>query len=86
MQRDLSVKTIHSRATADTMEGSLIAPPFKFGVQKQYRLNQMDSRQRERRKAETTLKEGAEAASPSKTTTKAPNAAEEVKKWLPHPV
>ena len=68
------------------MEGSLIAPPFKFGVQKQYRLNQMDSRQRERRKAETTLKEGAEAASPSKTTTKAPNAAEEVKKWLPHPV
>ena len=80
MQRDLSVKTIHSRATADTMEGSLIAPPFKFGVQKQYRLNQMDSRQRERRKAETTLKEGAEAASPSKTTTKAPNAAEEVKK------
>ena len=44
----------------------------------------MDSRQRERRKAETTLKEGAEAASPSKATTKAPNAAEEVKKWLPH--
>ena len=41
------------------MEGSLIAPPFKFGMQKQYReLKEMDSRQRERKKAETTLKEG----------------------------
>ena len=46
----------------------------------------MDSRQRERRKAETTLKEGNEAASPTKATTKAANAAEEVKKWLPHPL
>lgn len=41
------------------MEGSLIAPPFKFGMQKQYReLKEMDSRQRERKKAETMLKEG----------------------------
>lgn len=41
------------------MEGSLIAPPFKFGMQKQYReLREMDSRQKERAKAETTLKEG----------------------------
>ena len=32
LQRDLSVKTMHSNATADTMEGSLIAPPFKFGT------------------------------------------------------
>ena len=46
------------------MEGSLIAPPFKFGMQKQYReLKEMDSRQGERKKAETTLKEG----SPEKT-------------------
>ena len=34
LQRDLSVATIISKATADTMEGSLIAPPFKFGTQK----------------------------------------------------
>ena len=34
LQRDLSVATIMSRATAETMEGSLIAPPFKFGTQK----------------------------------------------------
>ena len=40
------------------MEGSLIAPPFKFGMQKNYRLNDMDSRRGERKKAETTLKEG----------------------------
>ena len=39
------------------MEGSLIAPPFKFGMQKSYRvLQEMDSRQAERKKAETTLK------------------------------
>lgn len=39
LQRDLSVKTIQSKATADTlaMEGSLMAGPFKFGMQKQYR-------------------------------------------------
>ena len=80
LQRDLSVKTIHSRATADTMEGSLIAPPFKFGVQKQYRLNQMDSRQRERQKAETTLKEGAAAANAPKEEKQATNAAEAAKK------
>ena len=34
LQRDLSVATMHSRATADTMEGSLMAGPFKFGTQK----------------------------------------------------
>ena len=34
LQRDLSVATIMSKATAETMEGSLIAPPFKFGTQK----------------------------------------------------
>ena len=32
LQRDLSVKTMFSNATADTMEGSLMAPPFKFGT------------------------------------------------------
>lgn len=34
LQRDLSVKTIQSKATADTMtmEGSLMGGPFKFGV------------------------------------------------------
>jgi len=61
LQRDLSVKTIQSKATADTMtmEGSLMAGPFKFGVQRQYRhLNEMDSRSGERKKAETTLKNG----------------------------
>ena len=34
LQRDLSVQTLQSKATAATMEGSLIAPPFKFGMQK----------------------------------------------------
>lgn len=59
LQRDLSVQTLQSKATAATLEGSLIAPPFKFGMQRQYReLQDMDSRQRERKKAETTLKEG----------------------------
>ena len=58
LQRDVSVRTIQSRATADTLEGSLMAPPFKFGMQKQYRLQEMDSRKGERKKAETTLKEG----------------------------
>ena len=54
LQRDLSVQTLQSKATAATMEGSLIAPPFKFGMQKQYReLREMDSQQRERKKAET---------------------------------
>ena len=47
LQRDLSVQTIQSKATAATMEGSLIAPPFKFGTQRQYReLREMDSAQR----------------------------------------
>lgn len=34
LQRDFSVRTIQSKATADTlaMEGSLMAGPFKFGV------------------------------------------------------
>ena len=59
LQRDLSVRTINSRATADTLEGSLIAPNFKFGIQKNYRqLQDMDSRKGERKKAETTLKLG----------------------------
>ena len=36
-----------------------MAGPFKFGMQKQYRqLNDMDSRNGERKKAETTLKHG----------------------------
>ena len=46
----------------------------------------MDSRQRERQKAETTLKEGAAAANAPKETTQAPNAAEAAKKWLPHTI
>ena len=47
LQRDLSVQTIQSKATAATMEGSLIAPPFKFGTQRQYReLREMDSAQK----------------------------------------
>jgi len=61
LQRDISVRSIQSKLTADTltMEGSLMAGPFKFGVQKSYRpLNEMDSRQTERKKAETTLKLG----------------------------
>ena len=45
LQKDLSVATLASKNTTDTMEGSLIAPPFKFGMQKQYRqLQEMDSR------------------------------------------
>lgn len=63
LQRDISVRTIQSKATADTLDGSLIAPPFRFGMQKQYRLNDMDSRRGERKKAETTLKEGQAGAS-----------------------
>ena len=59
LQKDLSVATLASKATVDTMEGSLIAPPFKFGTQKQYRvLQEMDSRQKERKKAETILRDG----------------------------
>lgn len=47
LQRDLSVQTIQSKATAATMEGSLIAPPFKFGTQRQYReLREMNSAQK----------------------------------------
>jgi hypothetical protein len=33
----MSTKTIFSKATADTLAGSVVAPPFKFGVQKQYK-------------------------------------------------
>lgn len=41
-----------------------MAGPFKFGMQKQYRqLNDMESRDGERKKAVTTLKDG----DPSKT-------------------
>ena len=51
LQRDLSVATIISKATADTMEGSLIAPPSKFGTQKQYKpLGDFASRQGKRKK------------------------------------
>ena len=59
LQRDLSVRTFQSKQTADTMEGSLMAGPFKFGMQKTYRkLDDMDSREGERKKALTTLKNG----------------------------
>ena len=34
LQRNMSTKTIFSKATADTLAGSVVAPPFKFGVQK----------------------------------------------------
>jgi len=33
----MSVHTVMTKATADTMAGSLIAPPFAFGMQKQYK-------------------------------------------------
>jgi len=61
-----------------------MAPPFKFGMQKNYRLNEMDSRRGERKKAETLLKEGTVAAqsateisgaAPSTTMGKSPSAA-----------
>ena len=54
LQRDLSIKTMQTRATSDTLEGSLMAPPFKFGMQKQYKqLGEMDSRPRDIIRAET---------------------------------
>jgi hypothetical protein len=33
----MSVATINSKATADTLAGSIIAPPFKFGKQVAYK-------------------------------------------------
>jgi hypothetical protein len=32
LQRELSVGTILSKNTSSTMEGSVVAPPFKFGT------------------------------------------------------
>lgn len=37
LQRNMSVHTVMTKATADTLAGSLIAPPFAFGVQKAYK-------------------------------------------------
>ena len=57
LQRDLSVGTIMSKDTVDTLNGSSMAPPFKFGVQKQYKpLAEFDSRRGERKAANTVLK------------------------------
>ena len=57
LQRDLSIKTMQTRATSDTLEGSLMAPPFKFGMQKQYKqLAEMDSRPQDRIRAETQIR------------------------------
>ena len=45
LQKDLSVATIMSKNTSATLEGSVVAPTFKFGVQKQYKvLGEMPSR------------------------------------------
>ena len=38
LQKNMSTKTLASKATQDTLAGSVVAPPFKFGVQKQYKL------------------------------------------------